>query len=90
LIRWIRAFIDSAALFGRPVTSASRNAVNREPGSAQGVVARAGLAALRTARLAAVREELLEEVLEEVLDRADRDEGCRCGITLTKACRRRK
>ncbi len=50
LIRWIRAFIDSAALFGRPVTSASRNAVNREPGSAQGVVARAGLAALRTAR----------------------------------------
>jgi len=86
LIRWIRAFIDSAALFGRPVTSASRNAVNREPGSAQGVVARARLAALRTARLAAV----LEEVLEEVLDRADRDEGCRCGITLTKACRPRK
>jgi len=82
LIRWIRAFIDSAALFGRPVTSASRNAVNREPGSAQGVVARTGLAALRTARLAAV--------LDEVLDRADRDEGCRRGITLTKACRTRK
>jgi hypothetical protein len=76
LIRWIRAFIDSAASFGRSITAAS-NAVNREPGSAQGVVARAGLAALRTARLAAV--------LDEVLDRADRDEGFRCGITLTKA-----
>jgi hypothetical protein len=76
-IRWIRAFIDSDASFRQSITAASRNAVNREPGSARSVVARAGLSALRTARLATV--------LDEVLDHAGRDEGCRCGLTHTKA-----
>jgi hypothetical protein len=51
--------------------------VNGEPGSARGTVARAGRAALRTARLATV--------LDEVLDHAGRDEGCRRGLTHTKA-----
>ena len=77
LIRWIPACIDSADSFGQSIMTASRNAVNGEPGSARGTIARAGRAALRTARLAAM--------LDEVLDRADRDEGFRCGITLTKA-----
>ena len=36
LIRWIRGFIDSAARFRQSITTASRNAVNREPGSAAG------------------------------------------------------
>ncbi len=66
LIRWIRGFIDSAASFGRSVTTASRSAVNREPGFAHGVVARTGLAKLRKARLAVV--------LDEDLDRAGRNE----------------
>ena len=65
LIRWIRGFIDSAARFRQSITTASRNAVNREPGSAQGVAVSAELAALRTARLAVV--------LDEGLDRAGRD-----------------
>jgi len=64
-IRWIRACIDSADSCGRSITTASRNAGNCEPGSAHGVVARAGLAALRIARLAAA--------LDEGLDRAGRD-----------------
>jgi hypothetical protein len=66
LIRWIRGFIDSAALFGQSITTASRSAVNREPGSAHGGVARTGLAKLRKARLAVV--------LDEDLDRAGRNE----------------
>ncbi len=65
LIRLIRASVDSAAPFGRSITTASRCAVNREPGFAHGVVARTRLAALRAARLAAV--------LEEEHDRADSD-----------------
>jgi hypothetical protein len=65
LIRWIRAFVDSDAPFGRSITTASRSAVNRESGFAHGVVARTRLAALRVARLAAV--------LEEEHDRADSD-----------------
>ncbi len=43
LIRWIHGFIDSAASFGQSITTASRSAVNREPGSAHRVVARTGL-----------------------------------------------
>jgi hypothetical protein len=66
LIRWIRGFIDSAASFGQSITTASRSAVNREPGSAHGGVARTGLAKLRKARLAVV--------LDEDLDRAGRNE----------------
>jgi hypothetical protein len=66
LIRWIRAFGDSDAPFGRSVTTASRSAVNREPGSAHGGVARTQLAKLRKARLAVV--------LDEDLDRAGRNE----------------
>ena len=54
VIRRIGGLIDSAASSRRSITTASRNAVNRERGSAHGVVARAGLAALRTAGLAAV------------------------------------
>ena len=65
LIRWIRAFVDSDAPFGRSITTASTSAVNRESGFAHGVVARSRLAALRAARLAAV--------LEEEHDRADSD-----------------
>jgi hypothetical protein len=65
LIRWIRAFVDSAAPFGRSIATASRSAVNRESGSVHGVVARTRLAALRAARLAAV--------LEAEHDRADSD-----------------
>ena len=65
LIRWIRAFVDSAAPFSQSITTASRSAVNREPGSVHGVVARTRLAALRAARLAAV--------IDEELDRADSD-----------------
>ena len=76
-IRWIRGFIDSTASFSQSITTASRNAVNRESGSVHGVVARTGLVTLRTARLAAV--------LDEDLGRAGRDDGCRCEITLTKA-----
>jgi hypothetical protein len=57
LIRWIRAFVDSAAPFGRSITTASTSAVKREPGFAHSVVARTRLAALRAARLAAVLEE---------------------------------
>ena len=71
LIRWIRSFIDSATSFGQSITTASRNAVNREPGSAQGVAVSAELAALRTARLAVV--------LDEGLDRAGRDVEDRVG-----------
>jgi hypothetical protein len=67
LIRRIGGLIDSAAASRRSITTASRNAVNREPGSAHGVVARAGLAALRTAGLAAV--------LGGDLGRAGHDEG---------------
>jgi hypothetical protein len=77
LIRWIHGFIDSAASFGQSITTASRSAVNREPGSLHRVVARTGPVTLRTARLAAV--------LDEDLDRAGRDDGCRREITLTKA-----
>jgi hypothetical protein len=77
LIRWIRGFIDSTASVSQSITTASRNAVNREPGSLHRVVARTGPVTLRTARLAAV--------LDEDLDRAGRDDGCRCEITLTKA-----
>jgi hypothetical protein len=65
LIRWIHAFGDSDAPFGRSITTASRSAVNRESGSVHGVVARTRLAALRAARLATV--------LEEEHDRADSD-----------------
>ena len=65
LIRWIRACIDAATSCGRSITTASRSAVKCEPSSAHGVVARTGLAALRTARLAAA--------LDEGLDRAGRD-----------------
>ena len=71
LIRWIRAFVDSAAPFGRSITTASTSAVKREPGFAHGVVARTRLAALRAARLAAV--------LEEEHDRADSDAGDHVG-----------
>ena len=69
LIRRIGGLIDSAAASRRSITTASRNAVNREPGSAHGVVARAGLAALRTAGLAAV--------LGGDLGRAGHDDGRR-------------
>jgi hypothetical protein len=72
----VGGLIDSAASFGQPITTASRNAVNREPGSTHSVVARAAIAAMRIARLAGV--------LEEDLDRAGRDDGCR-GVTHTKA-----
>jgi hypothetical protein len=65
LIRWIRACIDAATSCSRSITTASRSAVKCEPSSAHGVVARTGLAALRTARLAAA--------LDEGLDRAGRD-----------------
>jgi len=65
LIRWIRAFVDSAAPFGRSITTASTSAVKREPGFFHGAVARTRLAALRAARLATV--------LEEEHDRADSD-----------------
>jgi len=71
LIRWIRASVDSAAPFGRSITTASRCAVNRESGSVHGVVARTRLAAPRAARLAAV--------LEEEHDRADSDVGDHVG-----------
>ncbi len=64
-IRRIRAFVDSTNSFSQSITTPSRNAVNREPGSVHGVVARIRLAALRAARLAAV--------LEEEHDRADSD-----------------
>ena len=67
VIRRIGGLIDSAASSRRSITTASRNAVNRERGSAHGVVARAGLAALRTAGLAAV--------LGGDLGRAGHDEG---------------
>ena len=63
VIRWIRAFVDSDAPFGRSITTASRSAVHRESGSVHGVVARTRLVALRAACFAAV--------LEEELDRAD-------------------
>ena len=65
LTRWIRAFVDSTNSFSQSITTASRSAVNREPGSVHGVVARKRLAALRAARLAAV--------IDEELDRADCD-----------------
>ena len=65
LIRWIRAFVDSAAPFGRSITTASTSAMKCERGSALGVAVCAGLAALRAARLATV--------LEEEHDRADSD-----------------
>jgi hypothetical protein len=71
LIRWIRAFGDSDAPFGRSITTTSRSAVNREPGSVHGVVARTQLAALRADRLAAV--------LEEEHDRDDSDVGDHIG-----------
>jgi len=71
LIRWISACIDSDAPSGRSITTASRSAVKREPGSVHGVVARTRLAALRAARLAAV--------LEEEHDRADSDAGDHIG-----------
>jgi len=70
-IRFIRAFVDSTNSFGQSITTASRNAVNRKLGSVNGVVARTRLAALRTARLAAV--------LEEEHDRADSDVEDRVG-----------
>jgi hypothetical protein len=54
LIRSIRGFIDSADSFSQSITTASRNAVNREPRSTHRVVARTGPATLRTARLAGV------------------------------------
>ena len=57
LIRWIRASVDSDAPFGRSITTASRSAVKREPGSVHGVVARIRLAA----------------VIDEELHRADSD-----------------
>ena len=66
LIHWVRGLIDSAASFGQSITTASRNAVNREPRSAHRVVARTRPATLRTARLAVVRD--------EDLDRAGRNE----------------
>ena len=66
-VRLIRAFVDSTNSFSQSITTASKNAVNREPGSVHGVVARTRLAALRAARLAAV--------LEEEHDRADSDAG---------------
>jgi hypothetical protein len=77
LIHSVRGFIDSAASFGQSITTASRNAVNREPDTAYGVVARAGLASLRVARLAAV--------LADVPDPAGRDEACRCVMAHTNA-----
>ena len=70
-IRFIRAFFDSTNSFGQSITTASRSAVTRESGFAHGVVARTRLAALRTARLAAV--------LEEARDRADSDVEDRVG-----------
>jgi hypothetical protein len=76
-IRWIRGLINSAAWFVQSITTASRNAVNRERDAAYGVVARAGLAALRAARLGAV--------LAEVPDPAGRDEACRCVMAHTNA-----
>jgi hypothetical protein len=66
-----------AASFGQSIATASRNAVNREPDTAYGVVARAGLASLRVARLAAV--------LADVPDPAGRDEACRCVMAHTNA-----
>jgi hypothetical protein len=76
-IRWMRGFMDSAAPFGQSITTASRNATNRELDSAHGVVARTGLAAFPTDRLAAA--------LGEDLDRASRDDVCRSGVHRTKA-----
>ena len=77
LIHWVRGLIDSAASFGQSITTASRNAVNREPDTAYGVVARARIAALRAARLGAV--------LAEVPDPAGRDDACRCVMAHTNA-----
>ena len=50
--------------------------MNREPGSAQGVVARAGLAALRTARVATVLDEDLDPAGRDVEDHAGKLPGC--------------
>jgi len=71
LIRWIRAFVDSAAPFGRSITTASTSAVKCDRASALGVAVCAGLAALRAARLAAV--------LAQEHDRADSDIEDRVG-----------
>ena len=65
LIRWIRAFVDSAAPFSQSITTASRSAVKREPGSVHGVVARTRLAALRSSRLAALLEEEHDRDVED-------------------------
>ncbi len=75
-IRWIRACIDSADSCGRSITTASRNAGNCEPGSAHGVVARAGLAALRIARLAAALDEGLDRAGRDVEDHVGELPGC--------------
>ena len=77
LIPRIGGLIDSAASSRRSITTASRNAVQRELGSTHGVVVRAELATLRTARLAGL--------LDGDLGRAGQDDGRRVGVAHTKA-----